>query len=336
MKLLLAIPLLVLASARAELPLSLQENAEPAILDFQRDGLGLDEIFQDAVHRRLRGDLDGAAARLAWLETQPFPEPATLRYQVGLVHEFRGDAEGALAVYDALIRDFPGSPEARDGHFRRALCLEDLDRHREAKRSLDRIQVAEGLDFHDRLTLDIQRGITLLSSGRVRRGLEILNTTLDAGEGTDEARYLRAKGYVARARLWVDEAARIDLAVHEKRAVRNLGRRAELLTRAQADVAAALRLQEPQWALEGLLILGRGYEGLAQDLLAAPPPRNLNPEQVEVYRQELEKKSRILLAKAWQHYDAGLGVAAQLQYEGRPLAELRAARDALSLDTAPR
>jgi tetratricopeptide (TPR) repeat protein len=309
-------------------------TGSPELLDVV--GMSNAEIIEAAAERRQRGDSEGAVARLQLVIEQqpPPPEQADALYQLGLCHEREERFDEALVAYDRLVRTWPDALVTQDGWFRRALCLEYLDRHREARRSLERVRTAEGLDLHDRLTLDLQRGITQVRSGRVRSGLKLIERALLAAEGTDAVTYLRGKAHVTRARVLLDDAAALSLTGSQERQQRVLERRAASLAAAEREVAAAAYLGEPEWILEGLLLLGDAYLDLHQSLLMSEPPHKLSEEALPVYREELAARSRILLIKAWNHYDAGVSKAGEWRYLGRPLPELVAARDAIDLAQA--
>ncbi|MBN1335457.1 MAG: tetratricopeptide repeat protein [Deltaproteobacteria bacterium] len=291
-------------------------------------------LVEDAAARRLRGDLEGARGVLAFVLARETPSPAEAEalYQLGLCYEAEEETEVALAVYDRLVRTFPDAPVSQDGWFRRALCLESLGAHRQAVRSLERIRTSQGLDRHDRYTLDLQRGISLVRSGRRNKGLRLLDDALAATSDTEEVTYLRAKAYLTRARVWAEAAARIRFTGPDRRQARRLEERATYLRHAEAEVTAATALKEPEWILEGLLLLGRAYEDLRSDLLQASPPRGFSEEGVARWQAELETRTRILGTKAWRHYDEGVALAGRLGWVGRPLAELRAARAAIRLE----
>jgi tetratricopeptide (TPR) repeat protein len=296
-------------------------------------GLTNREIVERAIERRLRGDTEGAIARLNLVleQTPPSPETADALYQLGLCHEREERFAEALASYDRLVTEWPEAAAAKDGWFRRALCLEYLDRHREARRSLARIEAAGGFDLHDRLTLDLQRSISMVRSGRLRQGLRLMDSAMAAAEGTDMVTYLRAKAHTTRARVLLEDAGSQGMSGSQRRQERALKERAALLAAAEQQVAAAAYLQEPEWILEGLLLLGQAYQALHQDLLSSSPPRGLSQEGVELYREELTERSRVLLVKAWNHFDTGVAKAGEWRYVGRPLPELIAARDAIDL-----
>jgi tetratricopeptide (TPR) repeat protein len=318
-------------SATLPSPVPASVDAAPA---FQIGNQAPSEILDEAIARRLHGDIRGTLDRLDYLFGlgPELPERADVLYQLGVAFEVQDSFDEAIGWYDLLLSDFPGDPLCQDGWFRRALCLEYLGHHDQALESLGHIRTEGGLDYHDRLTLDLQRGISLVRGGKAARGMKILDTTLVATKDSDAVPYLRAKGYVTRARYWMEEADRYPLDGRQRRQARHLAERAELFNRAEMDVAAAIRLKEPEWILEGLLVLGQGLLRLHDDLLAAPPPKHLTDDQEAIYRQEIEKKARVLLTKAWRYLDEGLQVASTLQYEGRPLADLRATHDAIRLD----
>jgi tetratricopeptide (TPR) repeat protein len=310
-------------------------TGSPELLDVV--GLSNAEIITLATERRLRGDTEGALARLAVVIEQrpPPPEQADALYQLGLCHEREERFEQALAAYDRLVLSWPDSEVAQDGWFRRALCLEYLDRHREARRSLGHIDTAGGLDLHDRLTLDLQRGISLMRTGRVRAGAKLLESAEAAADGTDMATYLRGKARIARARALLDAAERLDLRGSQRSQERALEQRAAHIAAAEQQVAAAAYLGEPEWILEGLLVLGDAYLHLHEAMLESRPPRSLSEEGVALYREQVAERAAILQVKAWNHYDAGIAKAAEWRYVGRPLPQLVAARDAVGLEAEP-
>jgi tetratricopeptide (TPR) repeat protein len=300
------------------------------------------EIVDEAAERRLRGDTAGALARLALVLSQapPPPEAPLAHYQRGLCLEREERFEDALASYHALLQGWPAHELAQDGWFRAALCQEYLGRHREALRSLARVREDEGLDLHDRLTLDLQRGISLLRAGHVRRGARLLEQSLAAAEGSALVGYLQAKAHVSLARTWLEQGASLGLDGPQRRQARHLERRARGVAAAEREVTAATRFEEPEWILEGLLLLGDAYLSLADELLGARAPRGLSPEALAIFREQLAERAGLLTLKAWKHYDLGVSKAEEWRWDGRPLARLREARDAidlaaLALDEAP-
>jgi len=332
--LLLACLFLVTACAHRTTPMLFEPLVITGSAELEESsGLSNAEIIEQALQRRLRGDTYGARMRLQLvLDQDPHPpERAAALYQLGLCHERDQRFADGLAVYDELVQLHADTPEAQNGWFRRALCLEGLGRHREAKRSLARVSTGEGLDLHDRLTLDLQRGISLVRSGRKRAGLALLNQALAASQGSDLVTYLRAKALVTRAWAQLDAAEDLHFDCIERKQGQRLELRSSLLSHAQDDVIAAGHLEEPLWLMEGLLVVGDGFRSLHEALLASRPPRRLTMEQRVIFREQLRKHSQVLLTKAWKRYDEGLSLAASLHYSGRPVPQLQAARASIDL-----
>ncbi len=306
-------------------------TASPEMVDVS--GLTNSEIIDEAAERRLRGDTQGAIVRLELVLEQrpPPPELPDALYQFALCHEREDRFEQALSVYDRLVKEHPDALVTQDGWFRKGLCLDYLGRHREARRALSRVRTTQGLNLHDRLTLDLQRGISLVRGGRIRAGLALMDGALSAVEGSDQVTYLRAKAHVTRARVWLDSSADRDLDVPERKQLAVLEQRAEHLAAAEREVAAAAYLGEPEWILEGLLLLGDGYRDLHRDILDSRVPRDLDEESVAIYHAKVQERARVLIVKAWNHYDTGISKAGEWRYVGRPLPQLITAREAIDL-----
>ena len=86
-------------------------------------------------------------------------------------------------------------------------------------------------------------------------------------------------------------------------------------------------LGEPEFALEGLLLLGDAYMALYRDMLDYPPPRSVSPADHASYRQAVQDTAAILRLKAHARYDEGVRVAARTRWQGRVTAELKQKRD---------
>ncbi len=291
--------------------------------------LGPDAVLDEAIDRRTRGDFAGAAARLAWIEAN-HPSPL-VAYQVAVGLELQEQYVDALAGYDAVLAAAPGSDLALDAGFRRALVLEDLGRHGDATKQVRQLQRAERWTDRDAVSLDIARGVNELGQGKARKGLRRLGAALAAVEGTEDLKWMRAKARAALARHLLAEAAAIPIR-SDRKAERNLVARARRISDAEQQVIAAARLGEPEYALAGLELLGDGYLALYDDMLAAPPPADLTPEQAGLYREAVADKAAVLARKAWRFYDEGVKLATRTSWQGAIADRLRERRDAIGLD----
>jgi tetratricopeptide (TPR) repeat protein len=287
-----------------------------------------DALFEDAYTRLINDDLDGAEHRLVYLAGQSDGPPEAL-YHLGVVYELRGELETALSAYDLLLTRSPPAALAPNVHFRRGLCLEELGRFDEALKAFAKVPTSGGLSLNDRVTYDVARGVAMLRAGKEARGVELLTAALSTTRRDPELAWILGKGWYTLARHDLDQAAALPLDGAERKVKKNLEARAGLLMAAEAKLVHAVEQHEPEWILRGLLDLGDAYITLREDMLASPPPASLSAEQAAVYVAEVDKRTQVLIAKAFNAYDQGLIVAGTLGYEGELTETLRARREAL-------
>lgn len=298
----------------------------PQSLEEQWAAAGPEAVLEDAVQRRTLGDFEGADARLGWLRATHDSGAARYHHAVSLeLQERYGEAE---ALYATVPASFPAAPEARDARFRRALCLEDLDRPKEALELVRALQKEGGWSDRDRVTLDLERGVTLLRRGKTRRGLKRITAALVEAESIDGITWMRAKAHTALARHLLSEAAGIRQRNGGKAAKKLKARSGNILD-AEQQVISVARLGETEYALEGLLLLGDAYLAFYDDLLAVPPPRSLTDEQEALYTEALQDKVSTLKAKAYRYYDEGVALAVRTRWQGSLTDDLKARRAAL-------
>jgi cellulose synthase operon protein C len=61
-----------------------------------------------------------------------------------------------------------------------------------------------------------------------------------------------------------------------------------------------------EWGLAALVSLGKAYEDMATELRTSAPPAHLTPEQVEIYRMQLEDRAYVPDEKAVNAYKTAL------------------------------
>lgn len=148
-----------------------------------------------------------------------------------------------------------------------------------------------------------------------------------------EATYIQAKGWFGLMAHELAQVADLRLEGRDKKVQKNVEARGGALLNAETVVAQAIiPLEEPEWILAGVLMVGDGYAALGRDLMAAPPPRTLTPDQVAIYEAAVREKAAIVVRKAWTRYDTGLTYAGELGLENRYTRILAQRRDALDLD----
>ena len=289
-------------------------------------GMPRQAVLEEAVDRILAYDLDGAAARLRFLEEAGRAPDTT--YRLGYIAELQEDWFEAISLYADVRNDWPEAPDARNATFRMALCFEEVGQPRDSAALIDSLRADGGFGPTDAAAIALQRAITELKSGKVRRGKRHIAAALDDLAGTEQLRWLQARAHVALAAQALAEAQALPLG-NSRRQLANLQRRAALINVAEAEVTAAAHTEEVDPILRGLLLLGDGYMQLHDALLAVPPPAGLGPDEVPIYTAELAKKARVLESKALRLYDDGVTLAVRTRYEGSLRATLTARRDAL-------
>ena len=242
--------------------------------------------------------------------------PAT--YNAGLAHEKCGQWEDALLRFSQLADARKGKGDALDSAFRVAEVLYHLGRYGEAIQVLNELAARGDLSPGDRLQAQVQRGVCEVEGG----GAEAAEKTFRAALADYQA--IEDKGlvddyYPAQAQFFLGEIYRLryqpvsldpDKGVDEL--AKDLEYKAELLLSAQGHYLRAIRIGNGYWATAAGERIGALYENLYEQLVGSPAPKELNAEEVEVYRQELRKKVRILIAKAINIYERTLETAERI------------------------
>ncbi len=287
-----------------------------------------DVVFQEAMDRRMDGDVQGAIERFAWLRAQGDRRPGVL-YQMGVAYEFAGEFKVALSAYDQLITEDLSGEYHDDAGFRRGICLEELGRWDEALAQY-KLVPTKGLMGSDLWTIQLARGIADVRTGKQGKGERAILAALQASQGSDIT-WMQAKALYTLQDSLLLERDQSPLEGSSRRQAKHLIERAVQISDAEAMLAQVVRLKEPDWILKGLLSLGDAYLALHQELIVAPAPRKLDAQQVAMYRTVLEEKGTILLRKAWEAYDQGLVVAGTYGVESPVVVELAEKQAALGL-----
>ena len=289
--------------------------------------LSQSDLLDEAVALRRVGAFAEAEGHLALASELDEGFTEQVHYQIGVLHEVQERWSKAIEVYAFVAQQWPDTATASDARFRRAYCLEELGRHKESIRAVKGLQADGRWSEDDTRTMNLHRGITEIHAGHDRKGIRRILKNL--ANGQDDRTWIRAKARLALVRAQVTAAGEIVLR-GDKKAAKRLKQRAALISAAEKQAIVMFNLGEPEFALEGLLLLGDAYLGLYDDMLSYPPPRSIEPEDHEVYRQAVQEKALILRAKAHARYDEGVRVAARTQWVGSVTQRLTAKRDAIS------
>ena len=115
-----------------------------------------------------------------------------------------------------------------------------------------------------------------------------------------------------------------------------LEEKAKLLEQAKGIYLDVVTYQSPEWATAGLLRIGQGYEAYAKAMRNAPVPKDLNEEEKQVYRDELEKVVVVIEDKAIDAYKSGYAKALQIGVYNKHTQAIRQALSRLAENEYPK
>jgi tetratricopeptide (TPR) repeat protein len=280
------------------------------------------ELFVRA-SRELRERSYEEAARLYAALLAEFPdselvEPAL--YNQALCYDALGRFREAAAAYGAIVARFPDCADVEDALFRLAGSYEALEDWDDAIDALNALLAKPDLAGVDRVEALARKGAALIATDRAE----------DARFGLEEATRLYRQGrgispsdpvfYYAMAEFKLGEIAHnemraVALPPDERVLAAQLERKAEFLLEAQRLYTEVIRIGEPHWAAAAAYRIGALYHHLWKDMLAAPPPADLDDEAKEIYLRILRDRTRVLLEKAVVQWERTLKLARRLRLD---------------------
>jgi tetratricopeptide (TPR) repeat protein len=312
--------------------------------DPELEKLNDEELFAGGTSSYAAGEYRNAARYFGRL-VDSFPQSTHRRvalYQAGLAHERLEEWQLAYQRFIELADPQKGTGDALDAVFRAAETLYHMERHAEAAALLEVIAHRVDLPVNKRIEAQVQHGICLLEAGlsqpaeaSLRKALAIWNELSNKDEVDTyfpaQAQFFLGEIY----RLHCDSAA-LDPSKGTDALANALEEKAQLLLSAQGHYLRAIRLGHPYWATAAGAQIGGLYERLYEQMVSSPAPPELTGEQVELYRQELRKKIRVLLTKAINIYESTLEAAerigAQNAFVDKTRASLKKMKDLLLAD----
>ena len=282
------------------------------------------DLLAEARRRIDVGDYTAADARLQFLiDTHDAP---AAWFEQGRSFELQERRQEARSAYQATLALVEDPLLERDVLYRSALVDNDLRDHQAAKATLKKLRAHPALDDAARPLVELELGVAEVGLDK-RRGERRIAQALESLQGEGHA-WAQSRARFALTRAVLDDAAELPLEGNRK-AARNLKRRAKALTAAEQQIIAIAKTGEPEYALHGILELGDAYLELHDDFIAAPPPRKLSEEQVLQYQSAVADKAAVLRRKAHRYYDEGVALAARVGWSGGVAGELERRRDAL-------
>lgn len=324
------IALLVTAASATEMTTGPAPTEPPTPFPSDWTPAPTDELLALAWERIDLRDYEGARLVAEQAAARRDAREAEALAAIGAAFEADNDPASALPFYERALHVATDPVLLDHLAFRIAEAHGTLGRYDDANLWLDQLG-DEPRAAEDTLKIALLRAIwDIRSDGATKKELRRVARLLDDAP-PDAVTFYRAKAHAVVARALCDHAAALSLDTgRERRAVRHLDARARYILAAERQVVAAITLREPEWGLEGLLVLGQAYERVADDMLAMPVPASLrDADQVALYRATLAERVEVVYLKARNHYAQGLELAHRLQWRSSRVGRLEAAEQAV-------
>jgi TolA-binding protein len=242
-------------------------------------------------------------------------------FHVGLVHAERKDWKQAAASFADFAKTYPGDGKTVEALAREADAYLSGGNDAKAKETSAKALALYGGGGHGGHGKGGGGG-----GGAARAGAAV-------GE---EASYYAAQARYIQGELVFHDYERLKIAGKPKQLAKVLEEKAKLLEQAKGIYLDVLTYQSPEWATAGLLRIGQGYEAYAKAMRNAPVPKDLNEEEKQVYRDELEKVVVVIEDKAIDAYKSGYAKALQIGVYNKHTQTIRQALSRLAENEYPK
>jgi TolA-binding protein len=266
----------------------------------------------------------------------------------GVLREGLGQHERAIKHFGEYSRRFKDKPDAKDVAFQVAVVREDQKDWRAAAQSFAAYTKAYPSDARtvEALAREADADLKAGNEGGAR---DVAGKALAAyktagkkhGKRNDEDRGEDASYYAAQARYIQGELVfrdyeKLKIAGKPKQLAKVLEEKAKRLEEAKQAYLDVVTYQSPEWATAALLRIGQGYEAYAKAMRNSPVPRDLNEEEKQVYRDELEKVVVVIEDKALDAYKSGYARALQIGVYNKHTQQIREALSRLAENEYPK
>lgn len=272
--------------------------------------------------RIAESDYVGARLVLAPVTETEGPEQVLAITLTGAAWELQEFPGLALDHYERALTGWPEHELHEDLVFRKAEALATLGAPRTALslvKPLDLDNLDEGLSTKVQLC----EGIWRVQGQMPKRGLKLIDAAL-AEAPPDVQPFYQAKARATRAGMAVQLARDVSLDVPEQKLSQQMNTRGALVAEIEGELQAIVALEQPEWILEGSLLLAQSYTDFAQALVDAPVPAAVagDAELEATYRAEVRQKANNAWLKSRQLLDMALDMALRLRWRSRRVIQL--------------
>jgi tetratricopeptide (TPR) repeat protein len=240
------------------------------------------------------------------------------RYNLGVALMESGDAQSALNQFDTYLSTETLDKNILDASFKRGACLAMLGRYKEVILVFDTMLKERDLSPQDRSEALVDSGIAyFMTQDRGTAELRFNDAIKIHREAEREARPDNRYHY-AQALFYIGEIERLEFNDYklvlpdkggEEKLAAQLEEKCQRLLRAQYKFLQVIKTGHAGWASAAGFKVGTLYEDLHDEMVKLPTPKDLEPDQAEIYRKEIRKKVAVLVRKAIKTYEATVTMA---------------------------
>jgi TolA-binding protein len=234
----------------------------------------------------------------------------TVAFQAAVVREDQKDWRGAAASFGAYAKTYPGDARSVEAHAREADAQLKAGNENGAKDAA-------------------QKALSAFGGGGKHGGKKPAESAEDANYWAAQARYIQGE-------LVYRDYEKIKIAGKPRQLAKVLEEKAKRLEEAKSIYLDVVNYKSPEWATAGLLRIGQGYEAYAKSMRNAPVPKDLNAEEKQLYRDELEKVVVVIEDKALDAYKSSYARALQLNVYNKHTQKIRQALSRLAENEYPK
>ena len=252
-------------------------------------------------------------------------------FNAGLLREHLGDTQAAIAAYSQYAQRYKTRDDVRQVAFRVGVVYADAGQHEAAAKAFGDYAfkypgTPQTIDAFSRQGAElVAAGQDKKASGPLKEAVALYRRGADksSAPAAAHARYLEGE-------VIFREFERLKLASDPKKLKRTLDEKSKLLDQAKQAYIDVVTFGDPEWATAALYRIGDAYERFSKALRDAPVPKELNADEQQVYRDELEKVVVVVEEKAIDAYKGGYQKALQLGVYNEFTQKLRAALGRMS------
>ncbi len=237
-------------------------------------------------------------------------------FKAGKLLERMHDYTGALGRFLEASKVYGETIEGADARFKAADQYYFLNDYDSALSLLEPLSYATYIPGVRHAEADLKRAVCLYTQEHLDEAEKILRKVLQQIQ--DEYRDDTRDGYLpSQAQFYLAEIFRkhfLDMKLDpvartQPQLMQDLEYKAEMLLSAQGHYLRTIRYGHPEWATASGYRIGELYQDLYEEMTDAKPPPDLNQDEVEVYREELRNRIRVLVTKAIDAYEQTLATA---------------------------